>query len=108
MSEFVTVATISEIAPGERLVVDIDDVWVVVFNVGGTYYAVEDMCTHEEYYLSEGVLDGYAIECTKHGARFDVRNGKVLAPPAVTPVKWYEVRVVSDEIQVSRTGIRQK
>ena len=69
-----TVATTDEIKPGERIVVEIDDVWVVVFNVGGQYYALEDMCSHEEYYLSEGELDGYAIECPKHGAQFDVRE----------------------------------
>ena|SRR5215207_3999754 len=108
MAEFVTAATTDEIQPGDRIVVEIDDVWVVIFNVGGKYYALEDMCSHEEYYLSEGTIDGYAIECAKHGAQFDVRNGKVLAPPAVTPVKWYEVRVVNNEVQVSRQGIRQK
>ncbi len=97
---FITVATTDEIKPGERIVVEIDDVWVIVFNVGGEYYALEDMCSHEEYYLSEGELDGYAIECPKHGAKFDVRNGKVLAPPAVVPVKWYKVQVVGDEVQV--------
>jgi len=74
MAEFVTVATTDEIPPGERLVVEIDDVWVVIFNVGGQYYALEDMCSHEEYYLSEGALDGYALECAKHGAQFDVRR----------------------------------
>jgi 3-phenylpropionate/trans-cinnamate dioxygenase ferredoxin subunit len=108
MTEFVTAATTDEIQPGDRIVVEIDDVWVVIFNVGGKYYALEDMCSHEEYYLSEGIIDGYAIECAKHGAQFDVRNGKVLAPPAVSPVKWYEVRVVNNEVQVSRQGIRQK
>jgi 3-phenylpropionate/trans-cinnamate dioxygenase ferredoxin subunit len=96
-----TVATTDEIQPGERIVVEIDDVWVIVFNVGGQYYALEDMCSHEEYMLSEGELDGYAIECSKHGAQFDIRNGKVLAPPAVAPVKWYATQVVGDEVQVA-------
>ncbi len=102
MAEFVTVAMTDEMAPGERIVVEVDDVWVVIFNVGGQYYAIEDMCSHEEYMLSEGEIDGYAIECPKHGARFDVRDGKVLAPPAVSPVKAYKVRVVGDEVQVGR------
>jgi nitrite reductase/ring-hydroxylating ferredoxin subunit len=102
VSEFVTVATTDEIKPGDRIVVEIDDVWVVVLNVGGVYFAVEDMCTHEEYYLSEGKLDGYALECAKHGACFDVRTGEVLAPPAVVPVKTFETRVIGDEVQVAR------
>ena len=102
MTEFVTVATTDEMQPGERIVVEIDDAWVVVFNVGGQYYALEDMCSHEEYMLSEGTIDGYALECPKHGAQFDVRDGRVLAPPAVSPVKAYAVRVVGDEVQVGR------
>ena len=102
MPEFVTVATVDELKSGDRIVVEIDDVWVVIFNVDNHYYALEDMCSHEEYYLSEGELDGYAIECTKHGAQFDIRNGEVLAPPAMTPVKWYQVRVQDGEVQVER------
>lgn len=102
MPEFVTVATTDELKSGDRIVVEIDDVWVVVFNVDGKYYALEDMCSHEEYYLSEGTLDGYALECAKHGAQFDIRNGQVLAPPAVIPVKWYATRIVGDEVQVER------
>ena len=102
MTEFVTVAMTDEIEPGDRIVVEIDDVWVVIFNVGGRYYALEDMCSHEEYMLSEGTIDGYALECPKHGAQFDVRDGKVLAPPAVAPVKSYAVRVVGNEVQVGR------
>ncbi len=101
MPEFVTVATTDEIKPGERIVVGIGDVWVVIFNVDGAYYAIEDMCTHEEYYLSEGTLDGCEIECAKHGARFDIRSGEVMAPPALVPVKTFETRVVDGEIQVA-------
>ena len=98
---FVTAATTDELEPGDRIVVEIDDVWVVIFNVGGAFYAVQDQCTHEAYDLSEGHLDGYALECAKHGAQFDIRTGKVLAPPALVPVRTYEVRVVGDEIQVA-------
>lgn len=82
--------------------VEFDDEWVVIFNVGGEYYAVKDMCTHEEYYLSEGTLGGYALECAKHGAQFDLRTGEVLAPPALVPVKTYAVRVVDGQVQVAR------
>ncbi len=102
MAEFITVATADEIQPGERIVVELGRLWVVLFNVGGQYFALEDMCTHEEYYLSEGALDGYAIECAKHGAQFDIRNGAVLAPPALRPVKWFATRVVGDEVQVEQ------
>jgi 3-phenylpropionate/trans-cinnamate dioxygenase ferredoxin subunit len=102
MADFVTVGKVDEVPPGERLVAQIGRHWVVVFNVGGTLYAVEDQCSHEDYPLSEGTLDGMEIECAKHGARFDIRTGKNLTPPALLPVRWYEVRIEGDEIQVAR------
>jgi 3-phenylpropionate/trans-cinnamate dioxygenase ferredoxin subunit len=102
MSEFVTVAKVDEIAPGERIVVEIGRDWVVVFNVGGEFYAINEICSHEEYSLAEGELDGYTIECPKHGAQFDIRTGQHLCPPAVSPVKRYAVRVQGDNIQVEK------
>ncbi len=101
MSDFVTIAKVEDLPPGERLVVELGRHWIVVFNVDGEFYAVEDNCTHEEYPLSEGTLDGYALECVKHGACFDVRDGKVLAPPAFVPVKTYAVRVENDDLQIA-------
>lgn len=100
MGEFVTVATTDEIPPGERLVVEIGRHWVAVFNVDGTYYAIEDVCTHDDGPLAEGTLHGCEIECPRHGARFDLATGKVTAPPAVLPVPTYQVRVEGNEIQV--------
>lgn len=102
MTDFVTVATIDELQPGERLVVEIGRRWILLVNVDGQYYAIEDNCTHEEYPLSEGNLDGCAIECSKHGAVFDLRNGEVLAPPAHIAARTFEVRVVGTEIQIAR------
>lgn len=102
MTEFVTVATTDELKPGERLVVELGRRWVALFNVDGQYYAIEDNCTHEEHPLSEGELDGHAIECSKHGAQFDIRSGEVLAPPAHVSVKTYAVRVEGNDIQIAR------
>jgi len=97
---FVTVATTDEIKPGERMVFEVGRHWVVVFNVDGNYYALRDLCTHDDGPLAEGRLDGCEIECPRHGARFDVRTGEVTAPPAVRPVPNYTVRVVGSEIQI--------
>jgi len=97
---FVTVARVGEIAPGGVKVVRIDDQDVAVFHVGDAYYAIDDMCTHDGGPLAEGVLEGYVIECPRHGARFDVRTGAVLCMPATVPVSAYTVRVVGDDIQV--------
>lgn len=100
MANFVKVAETGEIGPGERRVVEIDGLFIAVFNVGGNYYAIEDVCTHDDGPLAEGELDGYQIECPRHGARFDIRDGKVLSFPAVTPVPRYEVKVEEDDVLV--------
>jgi 3-phenylpropionate/trans-cinnamate dioxygenase ferredoxin subunit len=101
MMEFTTVATTDEIKPGERLVVEIGTAWVAIFNVDGRYYAIEDRCTHDDGPLAEGDLRGCIIECPRHGATFDITNGKVLSAPALVDVPTYQVQVVGDEIQVA-------
>ncbi len=100
MADYITVTKIAELKPGERTVVEIDEHYIAVFNVGGTYYAVEDVCTHDDGPLAEGELDGTVIECPRHGARFDLKTGAVLSLPAIKPVPHYEVRVEGDEVQI--------
>lgn len=100
MAEYITVAQTSELPSGERIVVEVKGHYVAIFNVGGTYYAIEDLCTHDDGPLAEGELDGTDIECPRHGARFDIRTGAVLSMPAITPVPRYEVRVQGDEVQI--------
>lgn len=102
MTDFITVATTDELKPGERLVVEIGRKWIAIFNIEGEYYAIEDVCTHDGGPLVEGELHGCEIECPRHGARFDVRTGKVTAPPALVDVPRYEVRVEGDQVQVAR------
>lgn len=101
MAEFVTVATVDEVPPGDRIVVEVGDEFIAVFNVNGEFYAIADLCTHDDGPLAEGTLDDYAIECPRHGARFDIRTGEVLRWPANRPVPRYDVRVVGNEIQVA-------
>jgi 3-phenylpropionate/trans-cinnamate dioxygenase ferredoxin subunit len=82
-------------------VVRVDDDPVAVFHVGGQYYAISDVCTHDGGELADGVLDGYVIECARHGARFDIRTGAALALPATGAVPRHAVRVIGDQIQVA-------
>lgn len=98
--EYVTVATVDELDNGERLIVDIDGDPIAVFNIGGEYYAIMDICSHDDGPVAEGPLDEYEIECPRHGAHFDVRSGEVLSLPAVVDIPAYPVRVDGDEIQV--------
>ena len=98
---FMTVAKVGEIPEGGVKVVRVDDDPVAVFHVGGQYYALADLCTHDGGELSDGMLDGHVIECARHGARFDIRTGVVLAMPATAAVPRHAVRVIGDQIQVA-------
>ncbi|HEX2906483.1 MAG TPA: non-heme iron oxygenase ferredoxin subunit [Phototrophicaceae bacterium] len=100
-AEFITVATAGELQPGERMVVELGRRWVAIFNIDGQYYAIEDVCTHDGNPLAEGELVGCEIECPRHGARFDLRTGKVTAPPALVDVPAYQVRVVDNNLQIA-------
>jgi nitrite reductase/ring-hydroxylating ferredoxin subunit len=98
---FVRVASVGEVPPGEMKAVRADGVDVLLCNVGGELYAVQDECTHECFPLSEGTLDGHAVICMLHGARFDVRSGEVLALPAYGPVTTYEVEINGEDVLVA-------
>ncbi len=100
--EFVTVCPANEIPQGERTVVRVGREFVVIFNVVGKFYALEDRCSHEDVPLSDGVIHGETVECIQHGAVFDLATGKDLAPPAVSPVKAYETRVEDGVLQLRR------
>ena len=101
MSEFVRVARLSEIPPGSMKRVDVAGHAVALANIDGHVYAFEDTCTHEESSLSEGALFGEVVTCAKHGARFNVKTGRVLALPAVRSLAVYPVRVEGDDVLVS-------
>ena len=96
------VAQKSAIAPGTTKSVTVDGVPVLLCNVGGTLYAVEDVCTHDGNAL-EGELDGTRIKCPRHGAYFDVTTGKALTLPAVSPLPTYPVALDGDAVSVDVT-----
>ncbi len=98
--EYVAVAPEEELGSGERLFVEIDEKPIVVFNIAGSYYAIADVCSHDDGPVGDGELDGLEITCPRHGARFDVRTGQVLALPAIVDIPAYPVRVEDGEIQI--------
>jgi naphthalene 1,2-dioxygenase ferredoxin component len=97
---WVPVASRSNLAAGDVLAVEIGAREIAIYDCDGVLYATDNICTHAQAQLSEGWLDGETIECPLHGARFDVRGGKVLAPPAIEDLKTYPVRVVAGTIEV--------
>jgi 3-phenylpropionate/trans-cinnamate dioxygenase ferredoxin subunit len=92
------VCATSELPPGG--VKRIEEPPIAIFNVGGTYFAISDTCTHAEGSLSEGTLEGETVECPLHGARFDLRTGEALTPPAVEPVQAFRVVLQENAIYV--------
>lgn len=93
MDGWTRVCARDEMAPGEFRVVAADGTMIAVFNIDGHHYAIEDVCTHDGGELAGGPIHGFEVECPRHGARFDVRNGAVCAPPAQTPTASFPVRV---------------
>ncbi|MEW6406289.1 MAG: non-heme iron oxygenase ferredoxin subunit [Chloroflexota bacterium] len=98
--EFVAVAAVDEIPHGRRLYVEIGDEFMVVFNIAGEYFAIADLCSHDDGPLGDGELEGHQIICPRHGARFDVRTGEALTLPAVENIPAYPVRVRNGQIEV--------
>ena len=99
---FVAVARASELSPGAMRWVALDRERVLIANVGGVFYALQDACGHRQAPLSKGTLDGHVIECPLHFAQFDVRTGKLLSGPAAADVPTYEVQVDGDTVYARR------
>jgi naphthalene 1,2-dioxygenase ferredoxin component len=97
---WVRAASRGEIAAGEVIGVEIAGRSIAIYDADGALYATDNICTHAYARLSDGWLDGETIECPLHAARFDIRTGKVLDPPATEDLKTYPVRIVGDEIQI--------
>ena len=104
VSEFVRVASVSDVSPGEVLLVDVDGERVTLVNVDGELFAVADECSHEGCPLSEGDVDGRMLVCPCHGSDFDVATGMPATPPAYEPVATYAVRVDGDDVLVQPSG----
>ncbi|MGD9387735.1 MAG: non-heme iron oxygenase ferredoxin subunit [Gammaproteobacteria bacterium] len=89
-----------DIEPGGFALLETDDLTVAVFNVDGDLYAIEDVCTHDGAELAGGPVVGDQVVCPRHGARFCLRTGRALTPPAYAAVATFPVRVHEGRIQV--------
>lgn len=100
MSDWIKVARVSDIADPGKVTLEVEDALVVLVHLNGRFRCIDDLCTHDGGPLGDGPLDGHQIVCPRHGARFDVRTGKVLAMPATEDVRAHEVRVEGDDVYV--------
>ena len=98
--DWVKVADLSECPPGNLLDVEARHERIVLANIDGDLYALENRCSHQDLPLSDGELDGDRLECLYHGARFDVCTGKAVGLPAIKPVETYPVELRGQEIYV--------
>lgn len=100
MSDFIRVARAKDIPdPGKQLL-EVDDRLVALFHVGGAFYCLDDVCTHDGGPLAEGELCGYEIACPRHGAKFDIRDGRAVTMPATEDTVAHEVKVEDGQVFV--------
>jgi nitrite reductase/ring-hydroxylating ferredoxin subunit len=99
-SELHRVCHVSEIVEGTARGVEVGGRRLALYNIGGTFYATDDRCTHARASLSEGFIEGDVIECPLHGGRFHIPTGEPLAPPVRVAVRVYPVEVIEGEIYV--------
>ena len=98
--EFVVVAKEDELGDGERILFEIDGESIVLFKIAEAFFAIADLCSHDDGPVAEGELEGHEVICPRHGARFDLHTGKALTLPAVVDIPAYPVRVEDGEVLV--------
>ena len=100
MDEFVSVAKTSDLPEGKIMLVEVGDERILLSNIGGSFYAIGEVCPHAEGPLSDGVVEEGEVECPWHGSRFDLKTGEVTASPADEAVLRYAVRIEEDDVLV--------
>lgn len=100
MPEFERVAKVDELASGGRMSIFVDDIPSLLIRLGDQFFAIEDVCSHDGQPLTDGPIEGCAITCPRHGARFDLQTGRPLCMPAIEPISTFEVQVRDGEVYV--------
>ena len=100
MSRSVKIAETSDLSPGGCKAVELEGQTIALFNVGGTFYAINGNCTHVGGPLGEGTLDGEIVTCPWHGAQFNVTTGAVLRPPAGSDEESFPVKIEGSDVLV--------
>lgn len=98
---WIAVAPVENIVPGDFAQVEIAGRTVAVFNVAGEFLAIEDVCTHDGGGLTGGATEGDKIVCPRHGAKFCLRSGAALTPPAYEPVQTYQTRIRAGIVEIA-------
>jgi nitrite reductase/ring-hydroxylating ferredoxin subunit len=94
------VAKKADIDEGEAMQVRVAGEPVAIYNVGGTFYAAHDVCTHALAHLSDGYIDGECVECPLHGGVFHIPTGKAMSGPVQKPIRIYPIRIEGESVMV--------
>lgn len=100
MADFIPVMKTSDLPDPGKTVVEVGDRIVALFHASGTFWALDDVCTHDGGTLADGQLEGHSIACARHGAKFDIRDGRALTMPATQPTVAHEVKVEDDQVLI--------
>jgi nitrite reductase/ring-hydroxylating ferredoxin subunit len=98
MSNRIDLCSTADVAPGNVIKVEKDDLVLAVYNLEGKFYVTDDLCTHGPGSLSEGYIDGDVIECNFHNGQFNIKTGEVVAPPCMIPIKTYKTHVENGRV----------
>lgn len=98
--EYMDILPEAEFPAGERLFIEIEERPIVLFSIAGKYFAIGDVCTHDNGPVGDGEVDGDEIICPRHGARFQIEDGKASGLPAVKDIPAYPVRVMEGMLQI--------
>ncbi len=100
MSNYITIAKITDVQPGQMKSFEVNEQSILIANWEGTFFATQDLCTHDNGTLADGELVSGEIECPRHGAHFDLQTGRATLPAAM-PIKTFPVKIEGDNILVA-------
>lgn len=100
-TQYVKAARVEDVPVGGKTVVEVDDRLIALFHLSDGFFALDDVCTHDDGPLSDGVMGANAIACPRHGAQFDIRTGKALTMPATRPTGSYPCKVENGDVLIA-------
>jgi len=100
MSQRIDLCSATDVAPGNAIKVEKDGLVLAVFNVDGSYFVTDDLCTHGPGSLSEGYIEDDVVECNFHNGQFNIKTGAVVGPPVMVPIKTYKTVVENGRVLI--------
>ncbi|MFH1893928.1 MAG: non-heme iron oxygenase ferredoxin subunit [Candidatus Zixiibacteriota bacterium] len=100
-SRFTRVCNADDIDEGAAKVIDLNGVSVLLARLGGEFFAIDNICSHDGGDLGEGALVDGQVECPRHGAMFDIRTGEATRMPAAVGVDRYDVKVENGSVYIA-------